>query len=72
MRYRRFGKTNLDFSVFSLGTMRYLVSSENAYLTIKKAISLGINHIETAQGYGESGGNIRGFVNRAIAILYYD
>ncbi|CAD0220601.1 aldo/keto reductase [Planktothrix agardhii CCAP 1459/11A] len=54
MRYRRFGKTNLDFSVFSLGTMRYLASSENAYLTIKKAISLGINHIETAQGYGES------------------
>ena len=54
MRYRRFGKTNLDFSVFSLGTMRYLASPENAYFTIKKAISLGINHIETAQGYGQS------------------
>ncbi|VXD25242.1 putative oxidoreductase, aldo/keto reductase family [Planktothrix serta PCC 8927] len=54
MRYRRFGKTNLDLSVFTLGTMRYLSSPENAYLTIEKALSLGINHIETARGYGQS------------------
>lgn len=54
MQYRRFGKTNLDFSVFSLGTMRYLSSSENAVQTIKKAVELGINHIETARGYGKS------------------
>ena len=54
MRYRRFGKTNLYLSVFSLGTMRYLASEENAYQTIKQAVALGINHIETARGYGKS------------------
>ena len=54
MRYRRFGKTNLHLSVFSLGTMRYLASPENANLTIQKAIALGINHIETAPAYGQS------------------
>lgn len=54
MHYRRFGKTNLLLSVFSLGTMRYLASQENAQLTIETAISLGINHLETAKGYGKS------------------
>jgi uncharacterized protein len=54
MKYRRFGKTNLPLSVFSLGTMRYLASPENASLTIEKALELGINHIETASGYGKS------------------
>lgn len=54
MRYRRFGKTNLHLSVFSLGTMRYLASEENACQIIEKAVALGINHIETARGYGNS------------------
>ncbi|NWF61714.1 MAG: aldo/keto reductase [Fischerella sp.] len=54
MRYRRFGKTELCLSVFSLGTMRYLASVENVWQTIQKAIALGINHIETARGYGKS------------------
>ncbi|MFM8004766.1 MAG: aldo/keto reductase, partial [Dolichospermum sp.] len=54
MQYRRFGKTNLHLSVFSLGTMRYLTDSENAHKTLEKALSLGINHLETARGYGES------------------
>ncbi|WP_425215717.1 aldo/keto reductase [Tumidithrix helvetica] len=54
MRYRRFGKTEMLLSVFSLGTMRYLESEENAVSTIFKAIELGINHIETAKGYGKS------------------
>jgi len=53
MRYRRFGKTNLQLSVFSLGTMRYL-SEDNAQKTIQQAVSLGINHLETARGYGKS------------------
>jgi uncharacterized protein len=52
MRYRRFGKTNLNLSVFSLGTMRYLASEETAGKTVQKAVSLGINHLETASGYG--------------------
>lgn len=54
MRDRRFGKTNLRFSVFSLGTMRYLDSAENARQTIEQAVDLGINHLETARGYGKS------------------
>jgi uncharacterized protein len=48
MQYRRFGKTNLRLSVFSLGTMRSNASPENAYQTIQQA------HIETASGYGKS------------------
>jgi predicted aldo/keto reductase-like oxidoreductase len=63
MRYRRFGKTELRLSVFSLGTMRYLASPENVWKTIAKAIALGINHIETARGYGKS----EEYLGRAIA-----
>ena len=54
MRYRRFGKTNLPLSVFSIGTMRCLASEENARQTVQQAVSLGINHLETARGYGKS------------------
>jgi uncharacterized protein len=54
MRYRRFGKTNLQLSVFSLGTMRCLASEKTFAQTLKQAIALGINHIETAKGYGRS------------------
>ncbi|WP_017654837.1 aldo/keto reductase [Fortiea contorta] len=54
MQYRRFGKTNLNLSVFSLGAMRYLVNQENVQQTIEQALALGINHIETARGYGKS------------------
>ncbi|MDJ0727692.1 MAG: aldo/keto reductase [Prochloraceae cyanobacterium] len=54
MRYRRFGKTNLNFSVFSLGTMRCLASETQALATIKAALESGINHLETASSYGKS------------------
>ena len=54
MQKRRFGKTGLDLSVFSLGTMRCLASPQTTRKTISQAISLGINHLETAQGYGKS------------------
>jgi predicted aldo/keto reductase-like oxidoreductase len=54
LRYRRFGKTNLSFSVFSLGTMRCLASAAEARQTIEAAVAAGINHIETARGYGDS------------------
>ena len=53
MRYRRFGKTNLPLSVFSLGTMR-LASASAALQTVQRATALGINHLETATGYGNS------------------
>ena len=54
MRYRRFGQTNLNLSVFSLGTMRCLASEQVARETIRRAVTLGVNHIETARGYGNS------------------
>jgi uncharacterized protein len=54
MRYRRFGKTNFLLSVFSLGTMRCLASQEIFQTTVQQAIALGINHLETARGYGNS------------------
>ena len=67
MQYRRFGRTELRMPVFSCGGMRYqfnwqdVAASEipsdnqqNLEATIKQAIELGINHIETARGYGTS------------------
>ncbi|HEY0457453.1 MAG TPA: aldo/keto reductase [Verrucomicrobiae bacterium] len=67
MKYRRFGRTNLQMPVFSCGGMRYQFkwqdvspqdipaeNQDNLEATIQRAISLGINHIETARGYGTS------------------
>src|SRR5688572_20892008 len=67
MKYRRFGKTNLQMPVFSCGGMRYQHKWQDAPLneipadnqanleaTIHRAVELGINHIETARGYGSS------------------
>ncbi|BAU12567.1 NADP-dependent oxidoreductase domain protein [Leptolyngbya sp. NIES-3755] len=54
MQYRRFGRTNLPYSIFSLGTMRCLGSPQVMQQTVNRAIELGINHIETARGYGRS------------------
>ncbi|MEA5468928.1 aldo/keto reductase [Spirulina sp. 06S082] len=41
-------------SVFSLGTMRCLASPSALGLMVEEAIALGINHFETARGYGKS------------------
>ncbi len=54
MQYRRFGRTGLRLSVFSLGTMRSLESRETFGAVVAAAIAQGINHVETARGYGES------------------
>ena len=54
MKYRRFGQTNLWLSLFSLGTMRCLTSEDETRKTVQRAIDLGINHLETARGYGKS------------------
>jgi predicted aldo/keto reductase-like oxidoreductase len=67
MRYRRFGRTELQMPVFSCGGMRYQQSwddidpekveeagQRNLEATILRALQLGINHIETARGYGSS------------------
>ena len=67
MKTRRFGKTELQIPVFSCGGMRYQqawsdkpweeIEAEgqaNLERTIHRALELGINHIETARGYGTS------------------
>ena len=67
MKYRRFGRTELSMPVFSCGGMRYQykwqdvdpkdvprANQENLEATIHRAVELGINHIETARGYGTS------------------
>ncbi|XWK90970.1 MAG: aldo/keto reductase [Phormidium sp.] len=67
MQYRRFGRTNLSIPVFSCGGMRYQYKwkdvpgwsipgdkQKNLEATIRRSIELGINHIETARGYGTS------------------
>lgn len=67
MRRRRFGRTNLQIPVFSCGGMRYQqkwsdipwseVSADvqaNLEATIHRSVEVGINHIETARGYGSS------------------
>lgn len=67
MKYRRFGRTELQMPVFSCGGMRYQqawkdvdpaeiekAGQANLEATIQRALELGINHIETARGYGTS------------------
>ncbi|MGB6015894.1 MAG: aldo/keto reductase, partial [Nodosilinea sp.] len=65
MHYRRFGRTNLDLSVLSLGTMRALESEQVFCDTLAAGLALGINHIETAQGYGTSERWLGNFLNGA-------
>ncbi|BBM89462.1 hypothetical protein COTS27_01162 [Spirochaetota bacterium] len=66
MSYRRFGKTGCMLSVITLGGMRYVHGWEKPRETVPKdmldqcvanieyAFANGINHIETAYGYGKS------------------
>jgi predicted aldo/keto reductase-like oxidoreductase len=67
VQYRRFGKTGLAMPVISCGGMRYqykwqdvppeeipAAGQANLEATIHRAMALGINHIETARGYGTS------------------
>src|SRR5687768_1480956 len=67
MKYRRFGRTGLQMPVISCGGMRYqhkwndtdpkeipAPSQANLEACIHRAVELGVNHIETARGYGTS------------------
>ena len=67
MRYRRFGRTELNMPVISCGGMRYQhkwqdtdpkeippEGQANVEAIIHRALELGIHHIETARGYGTS------------------
>lgn len=67
MQYRRFGRTEIQMPVFSCGGMRYQFkwqdqppadipaeNQQNIVKIIRRSLELGINHIETARGYGTS------------------
>lgn len=67
MQYRRFGRTELRMPVFTCGGMRYQQSWQdltpaeingesqaNLESAVRRAVSNGITHIETARGYGSS------------------
>ena len=67
MKTRRFGRTELQMPVFSCGGMRYQqswqdedwekISAENQRRIescITRSLEVGVNHIETARGYGSS------------------
>jgi len=67
MKYRRFGRTELKMPVLSCGGMRYQYKWQDVKLKevpaenqanleacIRRALELGINHLETARGYGTS------------------
>ncbi|MGL5133453.1 MAG: aldo/keto reductase [Planktothrix sp.] len=67
MHYRRFGRTELPMPVFSCGGMRYQhqwqdtsfdqipeAKQKQLEACIYRSLELGINHIETARGYGTS------------------
>lgn len=64
---KRFGRTNIEMPVLTCGGMRYQQGwedldpqkidpkgQENLEACIHRALELGINHIETARGYGPS------------------
>ncbi len=67
MKYRRFGRTNLQMPVLTCGGMRFQYkwqdvdpkdvpknNQANLEAVIHRALELGINHLETARGYGSS------------------
>ena len=67
MHYRRFGRTELKMPVLTCGGMRFQdkwtdvdpasippEGQANLEATVRHALELGINHIETARGYGSS------------------
>ena len=65
MKYRRFGKTEIRIPAISFGGMRFQQSwngndpisaenQKNLEACVHHALELGINHFETARGYGTS------------------
>lgn len=67
MKTRRFGRTEIEMPVFSVGGMRYQHKWQDIPLSdvpkecqdnleniVHRALELGLNHLETARGYGSS------------------
>jgi uncharacterized protein len=80
MQYRRFGSTNLALSVITLGGMRYhegwtpprdelpARSIEHCREMVRAAFDAGVNHIETAHGYGKSEGLYGKVLNEELRV----
>ena len=85
MLYRQFGRTGLSMPVLTCGSMRYqyrwqdtplgdIPADQQANLeaTVRRALDLGIHHIETARGYGSSerqlGHALRGLPREQIIV----
>ena len=77
MLYRRFGRTELRMPVLTCGGMRYQYqwqdtpladipaeNQANLEATVRRALDLGIHHIETARGYGSSERQLGCFLKR--------
>ena len=80
MQYRRFGKTEKHLSVITLGGMRFVHGWDNprheipqdtleeCKQSVQQAFDAGINHIETAWGYGKSESVYGKVLNTELAI----
>ena len=66
MYYRRYGKTGLEVPALTFGAMRIPFREDkvtagervrkeaNAVATMRRALELGMTHVDTARGYGNS------------------
>lgn len=54
MKYRRFGKTNIDISALGFGAMRLPKYEDLAIRILRRAFELGVNYLDTALVYGDS------------------
>ena len=69
MEYRRLGKTGLNVSIVSYGTIFFdtgpetRLSDETVGASLNRALDLGCNFIDTARAYGEC----EAMVGRAVA-----
>ena len=75
--FHEFGKNSGEVSLFTLGTMRAIGSSNEMYEIIKAGFLLAdINHLETAPSYGPSeifiGKAINRLKNQQRKCKYYD
>jgi aryl-alcohol dehydrogenase-like predicted oxidoreductase len=61
MRYRRLGRTGLKVSQLCLGTMNFGPQTPEAesHHIMDRALELGINFFDTANGYGGDKGRVR-------------
>lgn len=65
---RSFGANGRPVSLFTLGTMRSLASPEALEAVLRRAVAVGINHVETAPAYGPA----ERYLGTALASLARD